>query len=138
MNLKFDPIVFIPNVASNVMHVGAVVPVPPPTIFPTANFCVGFVVPIPIFPPRSTIKCVDVDEPMTNAFSPAVELIESRANGEVDEMPIFPVKLFVLENVLKSERRVEDALEPPVERHVPLIAKHPFVILNPTFEVEVA
>ena len=51
---------------------------------------------------------------------------------------VFPLKMFVPVKVFESARRVEDALDPPVERQVPLIAKHPFVILNPTFEVEVA
>ena len=75
-----------------------------------------------------------MEDPITNAFSPAPALIESRANGEVDERPIFPVKLFVLEKVLKSERRVDDADVPDdVSTHTsPLDV----VLSVPTVEVE--
>jgi len=43
-------------------------------------------VPIPIRPALFTMKCVAVDEPMTNVSTPASAPIESRANG--DDVPI--------------------------------------------------
>jgi hypothetical protein len=44
--------------------------------------------------------------------SPATELIESLADGDDVPTPRLPVKLFVLENVLKSVRSVEEAAVP--------------------------
>ena len=55
------------------------------------NFDVGLAVPTPTFPFLSTMNEVAVEEPMTNAVSPPVELIESLANGVVVERPMFPV-----------------------------------------------
>ncbi len=52
---------------------------------------------------------VFVDEPTANAASPAIEFIESFANGDDVARPSLPVKLFVLVNVLKSDSSVDDA-----------------------------
>jgi hypothetical protein len=42
-------------------------------------------------------------------LSPATELIARRALGEDVDSPTLPVKLFVFENVLKSDSRVDEA-----------------------------
>jgi len=58
------------------------------------------VVPIPTFPPLSTINFVAVDEPITNA-GPVIPFgfSESCAHGDVVPMPTFPLNIFVPENV---------------------------------------
>jgi hypothetical protein len=78
------------------------------------SFDCGDVVPIPTLPRESTRRLVAVLEPTTNAGSPAAELIESLAQGDDDARPTLPVKLFVLENVLKSASSVDEA-EVPLE-----------------------
>ena len=52
----------------------------------------GEVVPIPTFPPASTMNLVAEEEPMTNdgLRLPATGLIESLAKGEVVPMPTWP------------------------------------------------
>ena len=61
-------------------------------------------------------------------------LIESRANGVVEENPTEPVKLLVFENVLKSARRVDDAaVAEDVSIHTKPLA---FVLRVPTVVVD--
>lgn len=53
-----------------------------------------------------------VDDPIVNRFrfvSPLFAWIENLASGDDEPTDSLPVKLFVFENVLKSDRRVEEA-----------------------------
>ena len=102
--LKITPLSSVPPV----------IPIPPYAVpvTSTVRAALGVDVPIPTFPFLSTIRLVFVELPTTNAGSPPIELTESFANGAEVARPSLPVKLFVFENVLKSERRVEEAAVP--------------------------
>src|SRR5689334_16499096 len=52
-----------------------------------SNFADGLAVPIPTFPVAVTIKSVRVDDPTTNAASPAIEFTDNFANGVVVPRP---------------------------------------------------
>jgi hypothetical protein len=91
----------------------------------TSRVLFGSAVPTPTPPQFVTTKFVAVDDPTANAGAEPLALVgftDSCAHGVDVPRPTFPVKLFVFENVLKSDSSVDEADEPPAVRHVPFTA----------------
>ncbi len=71
----------------------------------------------------------EIVRPVAAPPAPIVVLANDRNPAENVASPL---------HVLASDRIVVDAAPPPVVRQVPFTAKQPFVMLKPTFDVEVA